>query len=303
MSVPVALAVAGLAILILAWPAIARDRKPRRLVGPRLAELDYTEVSFTNGGLSLAGMLFVPAGEGPFPAAVIIHGSGTSRRDNRWYLSIVKHLQDNGVAVLLPDKRGSEQSQGDWRQASFADLAGDALAAVTFLRTHKPFRYSGIGLIGMSQGGWIAPLATATDPSISFVVSVVGSAVTTDEQVLYEEIYNIADAGTYLCLARLLAPLTVRFIITRRPFWKHIGGFDPLPYWRRLTIPAFAAFGEGDRNVPVDESVRRLRSLDNALVSTRVYPQGGHAIIDRETYRVQGAFLDDVAAFVKRWGR
>lgn len=64
---------------------------------------------------------------------VIIHGGGTSQRDNDWHLSMVSYLQSNEVLVLLPDKRGSEKSAGDWRTASFEDLATDTLAAVQYL--------------------------------------------------------------------------------------------------------------------------------------------------------------------------
>ena len=73
-----------------------------------LADVEYTEVSFRNEAqdLDLAGMLFVPDGEGPFPAVVILHGSGPSKRDSNWYLTLSSYMQKNGVAVLLPDKRG-----------------------------------------------------------------------------------------------------------------------------------------------------------------------------------------------------
>ena len=73
-------------------------------------------------------MLFLPEGNGPFPAAVIIHGSGTSDRDNLWPLTLTQYLRESGIAVLLPDKRGSEKSEGDWRTSSFQDLAGDTFS-------------------------------------------------------------------------------------------------------------------------------------------------------------------------------
>jgi hypothetical protein len=97
---------------VVALPVALRRWRPapaRALEGVKLADSEYREVRFRNaiGGVDLAGMLFVPQGEGPFPSAVIIHGSGTSRRDNAWYLTLCTHLQRNGIAVLLPDKRGS----------------------------------------------------------------------------------------------------------------------------------------------------------------------------------------------------
>ncbi len=292
----------GIVVLVLLLPFVFKDRTRVHLAGPHLADVKYTEVFFRNGDLALAGMLFVPAGEGPFPAAVIIHGSGTSKRDSPWYLTVARHLQANGIAVLLPDKRGSEKSRGDWTQATFADLAGDARAGVEFVRSQELFACSRVGLVGMSQGGWIAPLAAATDTSVAFVVSMSGPGVTTDEQLLYEEGHNIAQAGTYYFVGQLLAPLTASFV-TRGSFWKHITGFDPLPSWRQVSVPALAAFGGGDENVPVEESVRRLRNVDNAHVAIRVYPEGGHGIVERvdpRTVKVQDAFLDDMTALIQR---
>ena len=132
--------------------------------------------------IDLGGMLFVPRGTGPYPAAVVIHGSGTSSRANRWYLTLTHFLQDNGILVLLPDKRGSEKSGGDWHHASFEDLATDTAAAIRFLETQRRVKISRIGLIGMSQGGWIAPVAASRDKEIAFVVSMSGASVSAYQQ-------------------------------------------------------------------------------------------------------------------------
>ena len=100
-------------ISILLLPVIFKDRSHTSFNGPNLSELEYSEISFINASenLKLSGMLMLPEGEGPFPTAIIIQGSGSSSRNNRWYLSVVKHLQDNGIAVVIPDKRGSEKSR------------------------------------------------------------------------------------------------------------------------------------------------------------------------------------------------
>ena len=283
-------------VVFLAIPFIFKPEPRASLQGPSLSEMDYIEISFNNGGLQLAGMLFVPEGEGPFPTAVIIHGSGTSYRDNKWYLSVTQHLLENGIAVLLPDKRGSEKSEGEWRGASFEDLAGDALAAIEYLKTQDHFEYSSIGLIGMSQGGWIAPLAASKSEDISFVVSMSGAFVTTDEQLLYEETNSIQQMGTYKFLAKLIAPLTTKNI-QRMDFWLPLTGFDPLPYWEQVNVPAFAAFGGGDFNVPVEESILRLQSLEKEI-HYAVYPEGGHGITDPNTGEIQKLYLNDLAAFI-----
>lgn len=283
-------------VVFLAIPFIFKPKPRASLQGPSLSEMDYIEISFNNGGLQLAGMLFVPEGEGPFPTAVIIHGSGTSSRDSKWYLTVTQHLFNNGIAVLLPDKRGSEKSEGEWRGASFEDLAGDALAAIEYLKTQDHFEYSSIGLIGMSQGGWIAPLAASKSEDISFVVSMSGAFVTTDEQLLYEETNSIQQMGTYKFLAKLIAPLTTKNI-QRMDFWLPLAGFDPLPYWEKVTVPAFAAFGGGDVNLPVEESIQRLQSLEKEI-EYAVYPEGGHGITSPITGWIQNEYLNDLTAFI-----
>jgi len=283
----------GVALL----PAVFGESPRGPLVGPGLSSLRYEEIQFRNGDLQLAGMMFVPNGEGPFPVAVIIHGSGTSRRDSTWYLSVTQHLQDNGVAVLLPDKRGSEKSEGSWVGADFDDLAGDTLAAVEHVRQQMRFADSEIGLVGMSQGGWIAPVAAARDPGITWVVSMSGSSVTTDQQLLHEEIHNISE-HTWPFVARLLAPMTTKRI-RQMDHFKALSGFDPIPYWKKVDARIFFAFGEGDANVPVRKSVAVLRShLEAPLL--KIYPDGGHAISDRETNRVQAEFLDDLVEFISQ---
>ena len=116
-------------VAILLLPLIFNKKRPPHFEAPSLSDIDYSEVFFTNkiDNLKLAGMLMLPDGLGPFPTVVIIQGSGPSFRDNGWYLSIAKHLQENGIAVLIPDKRGSEKSEGEWIGASFDELANDAI--------------------------------------------------------------------------------------------------------------------------------------------------------------------------------
>ncbi|MEJ2001735.1 MAG: alpha/beta fold hydrolase [Maritimibacter sp.] len=285
----------GLVLLVMA-PRAFKDFSRHPLTGPTLDQLEYDEISFLNGDLLLGGMLFLPDGDGPFPGAVIIHGSGTSRRENAWYLTIAQTLQSQGVAVLLPDKRGSEQSEGDWRDTPFEELATDTEAAFRYAKQIPAIDPQGIGLMGMSQGGWIAPLVASNNPDVAFVVSMSGAGVTTDEQLLFEEINTIEEIGTFRFIAKLVAPITVQGI-KKRDTWRALAGFDPMPYWARVSAPVFAAFGEGDRNVPVHESVQRFEALPYDI-TLRIYPDGGHGLTDPDTGRVQQSYLDDLIAFV-----
>lgn len=249
-----------------------------------LEDTIYREIVFDNAeqNLSLAGMLFVPEGEGPFPAAVIIHGSGTSRRDNGWYLTLTRYLQDNGIVVLLPDKRGSENSAGDWRTASFEDLATDTAAAIRFLQEQEQVAIARIGLIGMSQGGQIAPVVADRSRGVAFVINVVGGATPMHEQLVYEENHNLRQFGVLPGLSDILAyPAAWSLIgIRQKDFWSAVGNFDPAPYWQRVSVPTLVLYGGEDTNVPSAESAARLRSLGNSHITVKVYEGSGHALQD-----------------------
>jgi len=291
--------VISIIVLLLLIPAVLKDKGHPALIGPDLSEVEYSEIFFKNGrdNLQLSGMFLVPEGEGPFPTVIIIHGSGTSRRNSVWYLSVAQHLQQHGIAVLLPDKRGSEKSGGEWLGASFGELATDTISAIEFVKHQQMFEYSTIGLLGMSQGGWIAPVVAAKTDDVSFVVSMAGSAVTTEEQLLHEEIYNIAPY-TYTFIAKLIAPISARALM-KKEFFIPTAGFDPIPYWKDVDVPVFFALGGDDENVPVEASIRRLKENNLNHFAIKVYPDGGHAIRDIQTNKVNEEYLNDLVRFVE----
>jgi len=271
-----------------------------------LEETSYAEVGFHNSrqDVALAGMLFVPQGEGPFPAVVVIHGSGTSRRDNGWYLTLTDHLQKNGVAVLLPDKRGSVQSEGDWRSADFVDLATDTLAAIDYLKTQDQVMISTIGVVGMSQGGWIAPIVASESDDVTFLVSLVGSAVTPAEQLRYEENHNLRQIGFLPIISDTLAVLSTAYIknIGQAAFWDAVGDYDPMPYWKELDIDALAMFGRDDTNVPSEKSAAKLNDLRNLKIRVRVYDGSGHALADPVEHGndlIRYDVLEDISEFIE----
>jgi dienelactone hydrolase len=274
----------GFLALLIVPVLVTQIAKPERrsFEWVELKDTSYQEISFQNTarGLKLAGMLFIPEGDGPFPAAVIIHGSGTSRRDSGWYLTLTQYLQENDVVVLLPDKRGSEQSEGDWHRASFEDLATDSVAAVSFLKNLEEVTISGIGVIGLSQGGHIAPVVADQTQDVAFVVNIVGGAVPMHELLVYEETHNLRELGILPGLSDLLAyPASWSIIkVRQRGFWDAVGNFDPIPYWQRVSVESLVLYGENDTNVPSSKSAAILRSLGNPNIAVRIYEGSGHAL-------------------------
>jgi dienelactone hydrolase len=303
-------ALAGVVVAVVFIPVLLRQLFPseqRHLERVALADTRHAEIAFQNRAqdLALAGLLFVPEGAGPFPAAVVIHGSGTSRRDKLgWYLTLTKYLQDSGIVVLLPDKRGSEKSEGDWRTASFEDLATDTRAAIEYLRTQRSVPLSGIGVIGMSQGGWIAPIVASQESDLAFLVSMVGPMVTPREQLLYEENHNLRQLGFLPGISNVLAYVgsaNVRYI-AQPQLYKLIVDYDPLLYWGRISVDSLALFGTDDTNVPSAESTRRLESLRNPHVRVKVYEGSGHALespLGHGNSIIRNDALEDISAFIR----
>lgn len=152
------------------------------------------EVVFPNpdAGIQLAGTLTLPKEKGPFPAVVLISGSGPQDRDetvfgHRPFLILADHLTRQGIAVLRYDDRGFGKSTGDPTNATSADFATDALAAVRYLQTRKEINPRKIGLLGHSEGGLIAPMVAVQAPDeIVFIVLLAGPGVTGEELILLQ---------------------------------------------------------------------------------------------------------------------
>jgi len=258
--------------------------EPRQYQRVYLADVEYTEVSFRNEAqdLDLGGMLFIPDGDGPFPAVVIIHGSQASKRDRNWYLTLSSYMQKNGVAVLLPDKRGCEKSQGDWYTSSFEDLATDTLAAIDFMKSQEIVEVSHIGIIGMSQGGIIASIVASQSSDLDFVINMAGPSVPLQEQLLHEGNFEMRETGFLPGVSNLFS-YAYAFIlenITLKEWWEAVGNFDPLPYWQKVNIPVLVLHGSEDHNVPSAESKARFEALSKDNIRVNMYEESGHGLED-----------------------
>ena len=133
-------------------------------------------------GVELAATLTIPEGEGPFPAVVLITGSGAEDRNeaimgHKPFLVIADYLTRRGIAVLRADDRGFGLSTGDYVSATSEDFATDALAGVEFLKSRPEVDAAHIGLIGHSEGGIIAPMAAQKSDDVAFIVMLAGPGV------------------------------------------------------------------------------------------------------------------------------
>ena len=143
------------------------------------------EVEFRSGNIKLAGEITVPVGAGPHPAVVLLSGGVADDRDgndfvgqgNVFYRVIADHLSRRGIVVLRMDDRGIGGSGGNYQATTLEGLAGDAAAAAEFLATRPSVRTDRVGLLGVSEGAVIAPLASLRTPAVSFLALLAPEAV------------------------------------------------------------------------------------------------------------------------------
>jgi hypothetical protein len=270
--------------------AVLERPRPQNPVKPypyREEEVSYTDKA---AGATLAGTLTIPAGKGPFPAVLLIVGSGPHDRDeslmgHKPFLVLADYLTRKGIAVLRADKRGIGKSTGDYASATTAGFAGDAEAGVAFLRTRAEIDPHRIGLIGHSEGGVIAPIVAVQDPQVAFIVLMAGTGVPGD-QIIVEQSRLIAEASgeskekaaanavkerEMLDLVekekddaaldkelrqKLLADgvpegqIAAQIKVATSPWFRYFLTYDPATALRKVACPVLALNGEKDLQVP-----------------------------------------------------
>ena len=251
---------------------------------------------------------------GLLPGVVLVDGSGPGSKDE--WGGWPEWVADCGAVVLRHDKPGCGGSPGGWRDQSFEDRADESLAAARVLR--KVPDVTGVGLLGISQGGWVSLLAAARDPeAVDFVVTISGPGVTPEEQERGRiaralERHGIEGAERDAALAwvderveRLLAGEPAESVLAAQEklaendwynvvvfaayddpgvlrFGARIMAFDPLPSACALRCPALVLFGGADEGVPVARSVELLSAalpgLDAGHSGIAVFPGASHGL-------------------------
>ena len=165
---------------------ILRPQEPKKPYPYIERQVEYTNLK---AGVKLVGTLTLPSDKGPFPAVLLITGSGPKDRNetvfgHRPFLVLADYLTRQGIAVLRVDDRGVGESTGDFSQATSEDFVSDVLAGIEYLKTRKEINPEQIGLIGHSEGGLIAPMVAVKSPDMAFIVLMAGTGLT-GEEILY----------------------------------------------------------------------------------------------------------------------
>lgn len=175
-----------------------RQTRPQEPSGKLPYESQEVSIHQPAGDFKLAGTLTIPQGKGPFPAAVLISGSGPQNRDeeimgHKPFLIIADFMARNGIMTLRYDDRGTAASGGDFSTATTFDFTDDALVAWQFLKNHQSSDSKACGMIGHSEGGMIAQVAASRNAEISFAV-LMAAPGTPSDQLLLKQARLISEA-------------------------------------------------------------------------------------------------------------
>lgn len=168
----------------------ARPQTPQPPFPYSIRDVAFDNPSTT--GVSIAGTLTLPEGEGPHPAVIMITGSGPQDRDetvvgHQPFLVWADALSRRGIAVLRYDDRGVGASTGDFQAATSADFASDARAALEWLATQPEIDAARVGIIGHSEGGMIAPYVVQQGGEAAWIVMLAGTVVPGGEIILEQQ--------------------------------------------------------------------------------------------------------------------
>lgn len=217
------------------------------------------ELNFGSHGALLSGTLVIPANQEVRAAVVFIHGSGRQTRSMAW----AEKFAQAGIAALVYDKRGVGKSGGEFEdnrnvsEANLALLADDAVAALQAMTKREALQGVPAGFTGISQAGWIAPLAARRSPQAKFLVLWSGPVCKVSEEDIFSKYTRDANEMMVPTYQQALAARTQKYI------WPDFMGADtdPATSLKELAIPGLWIFSDNDGSIPVDLSLERLQGL------------------------------------------
>ncbi|MEV0293085.1 alpha/beta fold hydrolase [Nocardia sp. NPDC050710] len=259
------------------------------------------DITYRSGDITVAGTLTRPQGNGPFPAVLMITGSGAQNRDeelmaHKPFLLLADTLTRAGYAVLRTDDRGVGGTGGILETSNYNDLAGDAAAGVSFLRGRPDIDPARVGLFGHSEGGYLAPLvASKPDSGVAFAILMAGPSVPgsdvlveqtrvimaangsaadvidkqvrdTAEMAAMLKAGDLAGAKEFAKRANAALPEDQRVPESEAgaditPYFASLVAYDPAPALSSLRIPVLAFYGGKDLQVLAYQNEQPARDL------------------------------------------
>ncbi|WP_143175184.1 alpha/beta hydrolase family protein [Cryptosporangium aurantiacum] len=260
--------VAGLAVAAALLVAAVTLAAPAR-ADENPVDLTATSVTVTaSDGTRLGATIYAPRrATGPLPGLVLVHGSGNSKQDSVRAEALA--FARTGIAVLTYDKRQLDAPD-------YSLLADDALRALATLRTQEGVDPAQVGMWGISEGGWVVPLAAEQTDDVAFVILASASGLSPIRTQTWNMRNKLANADVSGSLARTLSDRTYRVADDAGMFAE--SGHDPVPALAALTRPVLAVYGTTDTQVPAAESAAILRETVRAPLTLRFLPDAGHTL-------------------------
>lgn len=243
-----------LAVTALASPASAADG----------------DVTFENDGVTLHGTVVAPPGGTKLPGIVMVHGSGEHSRED--YRDQAEAFARQGIATLIYDKRTEGYSQFS---RSYSTLADDALAAVEALRKRPEVDPARVGVWGLSEGGWVAPLAASRSSDVAFVVTLGANGVEPSRQQAWAIENQLRRLGMTGSIVGMASSTMMRQLVGGGVFPE--AHYDPVPVLKSLRQPVLGLWGAKDVLTPPGEAVRIFQE-SVAHHTLRVFPDAQHQL-------------------------
>ena len=153
-------------VVVLLLPACARQPQP--------ATPSVEEITFQSGPFKVVGDLRLPDGNGPFPVVLFVHGSGPAdRTGSMGYLPIMERMLRAGFATFAWDKPGTGESTGELSEPNLRHKRAQILLdAIKLMKARPDIDPTRIGVWGVSQAGYVIPIALTQTKDIAFVICV-----------------------------------------------------------------------------------------------------------------------------------
>ena len=234
-----------------------------------------TNIKFVSGKNTLYGQISFPKNVKKPPLIVFLPGSNDSSYQTNYKKFLERTIEatfQNDFAILNFNKPGLGQSTGEWWNQDFYQQAENAINAVRYAKRNFPIDKSKIGIVGHSQGGWLAQIVAAKYPNeLTFGISMAGPAVSVLEQFVESENSSNLCQGLDSASAKEKAIQNAyaewlrsdQYGVTKKDLlhFKIIKGYDPRPEIKNIKIPFLFLFNEKDEYVYPTESLESIKNI------------------------------------------
>ncbi|WP_218020883.1 alpha/beta hydrolase family protein [Nocardia crassostreae] len=240
----------------------------------RANEIVASDITFTRlDGTTTAGTVHAPAGATGLPGVVLVHGSGDGR--GRQYADVADALARSGIVALRYDKRTEDYTPA---HRDYPLLADDALAGLAALRNRPEVDPARVGVWGLSEGGWVAPLEVSRSSDAAFLITIGANSLAPATQQNWANETRLAAGGVHGSMVDALARNAIRQLVGAGQFAQ--AEYDAVPVLERIPQPVLAIWGELDRLTPPGDSLRGFQAAFDRVGKTnytlRTLPNAQH---------------------------